>query len=386
MFGLTTAELGAIILTFYLPGILCIDFATVPSPNLDLSALGRVTLAGDFDAISLYKYVGQNESPSSTNGSQSLLTQMPDGAFATLVSSDASIIAMCPFLRKDGSLAGIVIGGNFTSLGGVEAQGAALWDPTSNNIIPLTGLAGSVSAVLCDQQMDTVYVGGDFKGLNSTNAIAWIGMNGWANLPFAGFNGAVNSIVKDSSGKVIFGGSFNGLGNTTAPADKDSQVINLSTAFISAVASTARTGFSDPRNIVCKAGGVDGAGSTWLAADNTPASWEAKFDFGFEPTKVRLWNTHEQGRGTKTWRLYALPDGGIMNFTYVDPVTNQNATCSSTCPLSNDPAVRFQDFHFVNQVGMNSVQISISDWYGSGAGLNGIALFEDGQFLNAFIH
>jgi hypothetical protein len=71
-----------------------ITFNPIPSPNLDLSNLGRVGLAGDFDGISLYQFAGQNEDGFNTNGSQSVLSQFPNGGFATLASSDAGIQAM----------------------------------------------------------------------------------------------------------------------------------------------------------------------------------------------------------------------------------------------------------------------------------------------------
>jgi len=364
-----------------------ITFNPIPSPNLDLDSLGRIALAGDFDGISLYQFEGQNENGFSTNGSQSILSRFPNGGFATLASADAGIRAMCPFVMKDGSLAGIIVGGNFTSLGGMESQAVAMFDPTTSKITPLTGLSGQVSALLCDQEQETVYVGGSFRGANSTNAIAWVGSAGWTNLPFAGFNGPVTSITKASDGHIIFGGTFTGLGNATRPNLPDQQIINISGGNITSGASSSTTGFSDPRNIVCKTSGIDGEGNTWLLADEAPGFWDASFQFGFQPTKLRLWNTHKDGRGVKTWRYTAQPINGIMNFTYIDPVTKQNASCTSECPLSSDPAIKFQDFHFVNIVGMSGFRIDISDWHGKGAGLNGIELFQDDIYayaINAF--
>ena len=125
-------ELAAFILTT--PLLLtqpasALPYTTVPSPNLDLSQLGRVALAGDYDSISLYEYVGQNENTFNANGSQGLITRYPNGAFQTLSMTDAYIQTMCPFV-KDGELQGVVVGGNFTSLGGVQAQGIALWNRT----------------------------------------------------------------------------------------------------------------------------------------------------------------------------------------------------------------------------------------------------------------
>ncbi|EHL03638.1 putative Polarized growth protein rax2 [Glarea lozoyensis 74030] len=190
----------------------------------------------------------------------------------------------------------------------------------------------------------------------------WVGDAGWTNLPFAGFNGPVSSITKAGNGNIIFGGNFTGLGNATGPSNPDQQIVNISGANITSGSSTAAAGFSDPRNILCKNSSTDGAGSTWLLADNTPGFWQATFGFGFQPTKLRLRNTHLDGR---------------------DPATGQNASCTSECPLSDRSDVEFQDFHFVNDVGMNAFRIDISAFYGSGGGLNGIELFQDDIFAYA---
>lgn len=354
-----------------------VNFNPIPSPNLDLSQLGRVALTGDFDAISLYTFQEQNENGFSTNGSQSLITQLPNGNYAPSATADAYIKDMCPFVMDNGQLAGVIIGGNFTSLGGIEAQGVALYDPNSSKITPLPGLSGQVSAIFCDRESNSVYVGGDFKGANSTNAIAWVGTSGWANLPFAGFNGPVNAISKATNGNIIFGGSFTGLGNTTTPMKKDQQVINLTSANVTAGSSSLVNGFGNPRNIVCRTDGQDASGRTWLIQDKSPGFWRAELQFGFEPSMLRLRNTGQDGRGTKTFRFTALPNGGIMNFTYTDPKSGEEALCDSQCPLSSTSSIE-QEFRFVNSVGMNSFQIDVSDWYGNGGGLNGIELFQNG--------
>jgi hypothetical protein len=356
-----------------------IDFTPVPAPNLDLGNLGRVGLVGDFDAISLFSYTQQNQNGFNTNGSQSIITQFPGGGFKTLASTDGSISAMCSLVLKNGTFAGVMVAGNFTSLGGLETHGIALFDPDTAVVTRLLGLQGKVAALLCDKGTDTVYVGGDFKGANSTNGITWVAGSGWVNLPFAGFNGPVNSIAKTTDGHVVFGGSFDGFGNTTTPGIKDEQVINISSGTISAGSTTASVGFSDPRNIVCKTSAQNGVGKTWLLSDNQAGYWKAEFRFGFIPTKLRIWNTHLDDRGTKTFRFTAMPINGIMNLTFTDPETNQNASCDARCPLSSKPGVAFQDFHFVNPIGMNAFQIDISEWYGNGGGLDGIELFQDGK-------
>lgn len=288
---------------------------------------------------------------------------------------------MCTFVLKDGTVAGVVVGGNFTSLGGVDAQAIALFDPSTDTVTPLPGVQGSVSAILCDQDTNSVYVGGSFKAANSTNAIAWVGMTGWANLPFAGFNAPVTSITKAPNGHIVFGGSFSGLGNASIPTVGGMQVINVASANISAGSSTTTAGYSNPQNIACPSNGTSGPGNTWLLQDKTPGYWRAETQFGFQPTKLRIWNTNQDGRGAKTFRFVAQPINGIMNFTYTDPSTGDQAACDATCPLA--PNTTFQDFTFVNLVGMNGFQIDISDWYGNGGGLNGVELFENDIFAYA---
>ncbi|CAI4216664.1 unnamed protein product [Parascedosporium putredinis] len=329
-----------------------VSITPAPPANIDFSRLGRIGVAGDFTGISLYEYEGQTQNPLSKNGSESLLAQLPNGAFASLPQQP-------------------------------KISGHRPVQSRKRRNYPLDGLEGQVNALYCDQDTDRVYVGGNFKRDDSTNAIAWNEDDGWINLPFTGFNGPVSSIAKASNGHIIWGGSFTGIGNATAPATPDDQVVNISDAEISAGAGTTSTGFSDPRNIICKTDGADGAGNTWLLADRSPGYWQADFDFGFRPTKLRLYNTHLDGRGTKTWRFTVIPDNGILNFTYIDPASGRNLSCTNECPLSDDADVKFQDFHFVNSVGMNSFRIDISEFYGAGGGLNGIQLFGDDIFAYA---
>jgi hypothetical protein len=356
----------------------------VPNTNLDFSNLGQVALAGDFDSISVYEYEGQKEG-FSNNGSTSILSSLPNGAYRALASTDASINAMVNFVLSDGTLAGVIVGGNFTSIGGVDAASVALFNPKTNEITPLPGIHGAVTSLYNVPETDTIYVGGSFEAANSTNAIAWIGTTGWANLPFAGFNAPVTSITRAVNGNIVFGGSFSGLGNMTTPTGSkaNAQVINLSSANITTLESTGAAGFRNPKNIVCPSNGTDGTSSTWLLADQVAGWWRADMGFGYEPTKLRLWNTNQDGRGTKTFRFVAHPINGIMNFTYTDPATGKRESCDAECTLSHNASNPYQDFTFVNVIGMNSFTIEILDWYGAGAGLDGVELFQDAIFVYA---
>ncbi|KAL1954822.1 hypothetical protein VTO42DRAFT_552 [Malbranchea cinnamomea] len=364
------------------------DFTPAPLPDLDLEPLGRIALTGNFDAISLYSYEQQRDGSAAAfnrSQAQSLIAQLPNGALTPISSADADILALCylPTGGDDDSNSVIVVGGNFTSLGGVESPALALFNPDSGKVTEVSSLSGQVLALFCDLESRTVYVGGDFKSSNSSNAIIWSPDSGLSNLPFGGFNGPVRSIVKTQDGRIIFGGSFDGLGNTTSPSLRDQQTINLETAEITSSTSSSTPGFGDPRNVICKSDGQDGPDKTWLLADNAPGFWRADMRFGFRPTKLRLWNTHLDGRGTKTFRFTALPDNGILNLTYTDPNSGDIVACDARCPLSDDPAETFRDFHFVNIVGMSGFMIDISEWYGPGGGLAGIQLFEDDIYAYA---
>lgn len=339
---------------------------------------------GNFDGVSLYSYEEQSEITSVDNESQLISTALPNGQLVPLSESDAHIKAMCPFTRKDGSFAGLVVGGNFTSLGGVEAHGIAMFNPNTTKVTALPGLSGSVLALLCDQDTNTVYVGGDLKHDNTTNAAAWVDGKGWTSLPFQGLNKPVTSIVKDDNGNFIFGGTFDGLGNKKS-SRKGLQVINLQTAKVTSNAVSSMDGYSDPRNVICQTSGEDAKGKTWLLADASPGFWRADMDFGYTPTKLRLYNTNLDGRGTKRFLFRALPDNGIMNLTYTDPDSGDEVNCDASCSLPSSTKEKFTDFRFVNRVGMSGFMLEVQDWYGNGAGLNGIELFQNSEFHhNAF--
>jgi hypothetical protein len=355
-------------------------FKQVPSPNLDIGKLGRIAFAGDFDAISLYQYEGQSQETPSRNGT--LLSRYPNGVFASINITDGDIKAMCSLKINDTER--LVFAGNFTAVDGMPTPGGiALLNTTTAKTQALQGLDGSVNTLYCDKSGGQIYVGGLFKGLNSSNAIVW--KNGWQELSFNGFNGAVHSIVQASSGNIIFGGEFTGVGsgNATVASDNATQLIPIGSADISAQTSSGQPGFTDPKVIACKTDFPKGGnGQTWLLADNAPGFWKADFGFGFEPTRLKLYNTDNDGRGTKTWRFTALPDGGIMNMTYTDPSSGRQAFCDARCPLPQGNTTA-QEFTFVNVVGMNAFRVDISDWYGSGAGLNGIQLFQDAMYSYA---
>lgn len=357
-----------------------ITFKQVPDPHLSLGDLGRIAFTGDFDSISLYQYEGQSQQYPGRNGA--LLSRYPNGVFATINVTDADIKAMCS-LPINGAER-VMFAGNFTGVGNMPTPGGiALLDPTNGKIQALQGLSGSVNALYCDRNAGRVYVGGSLTGGNSTNALIWD--NGWQDLSFNGFNGAIHAITRAPNNNIIFAGDFNGLGGnaSTVVSANNTQLIPISSARISAQTSSGLNGLTDPKNIACKPDfSTQGPGSTWLMADRASGFWRADFGFGFQPTSLKLYNTNLDGRGTKTFHFTALPDGGIMNLTYTNPSTGKKAFCDLRCPLPEGNTTA-QEFSFVNLVGMNAFRIDITDFYGAGAGLNGIELFQDAMYSYA---
>ena len=68
---------------------------------------------------------------------------------------------------------------------------------------------------------------------------------------------------------------------------------------------------------------------------------------------------------------------------YVDPATGQNQTCTNPCPLSTDPTILYQDFLFDGPIAITGVQIQISQFIGSSAGLHILQLLSSGAFASS---
>lgn len=350
-------------------------FTPVPSPSVDLSHLGSVAVGGNFDAIEIYSYQGQKEG-NQGNGTQSVLQELPNGMYNALAQTDANIEDLCAFSLRNGTFLGVIVVGNFTSIAGIGAQSVAFIDGRTGKIAPNPGIQGKVKAVLCDSDTETAYLGGAFDAADSSNAIAWLASGSWANLPFAGFDAPVTSITKAPNGHIVFGGSFTGLKNmTTSTRSGPGAIIDLDSAVVTSVANvTSGSGIACPSN--------DSSVTPWELQDNTAGSWTATMRYGFEPSVLRLYN-NLNGKGVKTWRFTALPNTGIMNFTYTDPGTGKAAFCDATCPLAQNTSLLYQDFHFVNRIGMDSFRIDVSAWYGQGGALRGIELFQNDTFVYA---
>lgn len=152
--------------------------------------------------------------------------------------------------------------------------------------------------------------------------------------------------------------------------------IDLSSAEITSEGTSDLTGFDDPRNILNRTDGVDAAGKTWLLADQTAGYWQATgSSIGtFSPALLRLSNTRQDERGTKTFAFTSFPDNGLANLTFTDPDTGKQEYCDARCPLAASTNTTYQDFFFVNVINMDGLRLNVTEWYGAGGGLDGLLL------------
>ncbi|KAK6340653.1 hypothetical protein TWF696_008978 [Orbilia brochopaga] len=360
-----------------------INFTAVSLPNIVTQDYGRMGFVGDFESISLYQYAEQGTQTYFTNSNNAIITQLPNGDLMSVAVANGYIHDMCLFTAKDGSQK-IVVGGNFTKLGDKPSRAIAFVDPNTGDSTTMDGLAGTVNALLCDQDSNTVYIGGEFTGGNSTNAISWPGTGDLKELPFQGFDGPVESISKMANGTIVFGGRFTTVGNESLVSNPNGthkitqQVVNLDSAATTILASgsSTRPGFSDPKNIICS-DGTETPGNVFLFQDNAVGTWSAEFAYTFFPTKLRVYNSNFEGRGVKLFRFVSRPNNGIMNLTSVDPL-GRRYYCDAWCTLyQTNKSMPYQDFNFINVIPTYAFRLEILDWYGDGAALDGVELFQD---------
>ncbi|KAK9467825.1 cortical protein marker for cell polarity-domain-containing protein [Lipomyces arxii] len=361
-------------LIFTAPNIvLSIEIQSITLPDVDLSPLGQVAILGDFGGISVYRYAGQeNATMPSSSKSDSLMIDLSPNLFFDISDSDGLIGSLCLLNNT------VYIAGNFTRIGNKEIQSVASVDLDTGNVLGLgSGISGNVNAAYCDEDSDLVYFGGSFTknvAIWNTTAVSW------ETVPFNGLSGGpVNAIVK-RDGKIVFGGRFDGIEDSTstlteANIERQLQLVNIRSANVSAVGSSSSSYYGNPESIVCPAN-VSRERTSWLVEDGQQGVWTASFPYDIQPTRMRLYNAIADGRGTRLFRFVAHPINGILNLTYTDPETGDKAYCDAWCPLSNITTADYQDFEFVNDISINGFSVYLLDYYGQGAGLSGIQLYQ----------
>ena len=379
--------------------------------------MGTVALVGTFAGLDFFNSSSANVSfdPSTST----VLSRSADGSLTRIASTDAGglVSAGCAIGNT------YYLAGNFSSIGSATASNVASYNPASGTFSALGtgGPNGPVSALYCDSNRNKLWAGGHFSSPASAVAVWDTKASSWSAPPFGGLTGAAAEVLSittnASQASLFFAGSFlasfNGNGsvlNTTnnpnvpfsqgaTPFSSSLVPVPLEAAQVQGSPSSTDPSFSNISNILCPAGN-DGPGQTWFAADGVAAQITVRTFLYNSASGVRLGNTFLNGRGTTAFTyvgvssgffnifdifgsVTSIPDNAVQQLHYVDPATGRNETCTTNCPLSTQSTIPYQDFTFDNPVNLTGIQITLSEWTGSGAGLHLLQLLSSGAFASA---
>ncbi|ODV89080.1 hypothetical protein CANCADRAFT_32449, partial [Tortispora caseinolytica NRRL Y-17796] len=347
-----------------------IDRVTTISP--DISKTGQLSIFGDFLGFSPFTYLQQSSQPSGAQIFQSDGTSIP--LFSNHSELDVNGLIYSSCLHDNVSY----VGGDFQS----PYPYIFAINLTDGSTFPLSQIEGPVYSLLCTS--DSLYAGGNFD-FNQTHGAAVYDFSSlmWSSLPFGGFSAGseVNALAQRQNGNIIFGGNFTSLGNQYYLGNTSESMDNYSTtqyiALASGNASASGPSSSDPFDPSAPLCGLfeSAEASTWRLADNSLGSWQIYLPRTINPYKVQLRNTPAPNSGTSQFRFVSFPTGGIMNLSYVD-TDGIVSYCDAFCALQPG-ADQFQEFSFVNIIGMTGFKIEILGMYGDYAGLSGIALVDN---------
>lgn len=294
--------------------------AATAFPKLDFSSLGTVAVVGSFAGLSLYD--PSNPPPTFDATRSTVLARRTDGTLTKVAQTDhgGSIDAICQ--APDGTL---YVGGNFTTVNDASASNIARYDADEKSWHALAnGLDGPVRALSCNTS--TIYAGGEFGSAQEgggPNVAAWSTTNeAWVELPFYGFDGAVETIESSQDGRsVFFGGSFSttfsnstssGTAGSSSVANPDAagnlfpslgsslSPISLNQSDYWASPTTWTSGFGRPEYVFCPKGD-DGVGTSWLLVDGAVGFFIVRLYRELNVRGIRLGNTFYEGRGTKNF-------------------------------------------------------------------------------------
>ncbi|KAJ1910893.1 hypothetical protein IWQ60_010410, partial [Tieghemiomyces parasiticus] len=283
----------------------------------------------------------------------------------------------------------VFIGGNFTHFAGVESRGIVAYDLQSSRVVALgRGVDGNVLALHCDSSRMLVYVGGLFTGplrdrgdgsdapptqAFGPNAAIW-SPSGWLPVPFSGLDGYVGSItMSPDDSTVYFGGNFTATLDDSSTLPPAGQPINLARATVTSGNDNLNVTFANPTNAICTKS-LQTKRNPWLLRDLMPGYWRADFKASLRPSFLRLRNADITSRGTMGFRLDSSPQNTPITLSYTDPRSDQRRTCSQSCPLAQGS--QWQEFEVVDDVTVSGIQITIEKWFGQGAGLAGVELYQ----------
>lgn len=390
----------------HLESLLGIDRYEVPSWGEE----GQLTYMSSFQDITLLSYSGQTNFTTEANGS-SLIYHSND-TFINLFEIDGNthIEKIVPFQND-----GFILSGNGT-VNNMDLKNQLLLNLTTLATSPI--LPRPISDVNCILVLDDmVYFGGNFSynvdNETANSVIAWdSSSNSTQLLPFKGFgkNSNVNSIVQLDSENILFAGYFQNFDNSTllssmtngsninGTSSSDLLDIQLDQSVPLKLSSILGSGISQ-EDLLCPA---SSEGNGWFVANTKSSTLQFDLKNEIYPSKIRIYNSLEEDSQVSMFRLVTLPTNGIMNMTYLDPSNGQLTQCDAWCPLlslkdleafsqnttkprsvslnNNSTDIKwtqsYQEFSFVNDIPVQSIQLIALDSYGSNVAIKSFEVFE----------
>lgn len=372
---------------------------------------GSLQVFGNFDTLTFPRYDGQTnftQGISAETDSQGIIYYSND-TFIKLIDGTSStrVRKIVPF----GSDSFILSGSG--DLLAHDLQRQLFYNLSDLSLRPIFDEPlGGVDSILVDYPL--VYFGGNFTysvGSSAGHSLAiWNHTSNSSFLaPFGGFgeNSRVNSIVKLDSDSILFSGLFTKLDDQSwvgLMSGNESENDNFTNIEVGSVVplqlATWDAGSSssfDASTFVCP----DTEKAAWLV-HSTQGSLDCSLPFEVFPQKIRIFNSPEDDSGVSLFRIITQPSGGIMNLTYVDPLSGNLSYCDAFCPLlkrsslkeaqergNTAQAIRidnnltsiqwsetFQDFAFVNNIGVSNIQFSALNSYADSVGLSSFQLYQ----------
>lgn len=195
----------------------------------------------------------------------------------------------------------VVVGGSFTSAGGIAANRVAMWDPATGVWSALG--SGMDNFVLCFATMPNgdLVAGGGFATAGGVTANSIARWNGTAWAPFGGtaqaINGYVYALAVRPGGELIAGGTFYFAGFT---------LVNFIAGWNGATWSPLGTGMNnDVRSLAVLPGGDLIAGGLFTNASGVPASRLARWN-------GTTWSSLGAGVDGNVFALAPLPSGDLV--------------------------------------------------------------------------
>lgn len=385
------------------------DLLNISRYDLPSWSSDPVSYFGNFDEVSIISYTGQQNFTIESTGSS--LVYYGNDTFIQLMEADTdiSVDKITPFKEE----CFILTGSGY--LGGIDLARQCLFNLSTLSVAPIFAEAlDSVNDVLVLE--NKVYFGGNFTltvGNESVTAIvAWDSTtNSTEKLSFGGFvdDSYVNSIVALNNDNILFAGHFYQIASSDVNATNSSNSTQSNSTATGSFLQFAQAvplmladitgGSVEKSSLLCPStSGEDG----WVVENSIQGTLDIDMKYEINPSKIRIYNSLDDASAVSLFRVLTSPSNGIMNLTYLNPSNGELRQCDAWCPLlsrgdlsalySNaslgstsklidentylEWTPSFQEFSFVNDVPVSSLQFYSLDSYGSDVAIESIEIFE----------